>query len=117
MPLSFFGKSIHTTLPEQKLAKSLRAWTKKVFAEHRVLSSQYITPLNQCINKARVKENKFEDFDLQVKIVQLFKLDQYVSEMRVTDESGEIWTTQVFNVKYRWLREGQYIRVRGATLA
>ena len=117
LPLSFFGKTIHTTPLEQKLAKSLRAWTVKNFAKFSMLSNQYITSLDQISGKSVPTENKFPDFDLQVKIVQLFRLDQYVSEMRVTDTSGQFWSTQIFNVKYRWLREGQYIRVRGATMA
>jgi len=40
---------------------------------------------------AEKEGGKFYDFDLQVKIVQLFKLDDYSSEARVIDDSGEIW--------------------------
>ena len=32
------------------------------------------------------------------------------------DSSGEIWFAQVLNLKYRNLREGQYVRIRGANL-
>jgi hypothetical protein len=51
-----------------------------------------------------------------VKVVQLFKIDDYSSEMRVIDDSNEIWFCQVLNMKYRWLREGQFIRIRSANL-
>lgn len=46
----------------------------------------------------------------------MFKLDDYSSEIRVIDDSGEIWFSQVYNMKFRWLREGQYVRIRSATL-
>ena len=49
-------------------------------------------------------------------MVQLFTSDQYKSEMRVIDDSNEIWHCQVYNQKYKQLREGQYVRIRGCTL-
>ena len=60
--------------------------------------------------------HKFADFDIQVKVIQLFMIDQYKSEMRVIDDSNELWHCQIYNNKYRWLREGQYVRIRGCTL-
>jgi len=36
--------------------------------------------------------------------------------MRVIDDSNELWHCQVYNAKYRFLREGQYVRIRGCTL-
>jgi hypothetical protein len=56
------------------------------------------------------------DFDLQVKIIQLFKVDEYQSEIRVIDDSGEIWHSSVYNLKYRSIKEGQYVRIRAASL-
>lgn len=54
---------------------------------------------------------------MQVKIIQLFKTDDYQSEIRVMDSSGEIWHSSVYNVKYRNIRQGQYVRIRAASLA
>jgi hypothetical protein len=56
-----------------------------------VLSSKFITKLSDVPKVGEAKDGKFYDFDLQVKIVQLFKLDDYQSEIRVIDESGQIW--------------------------
>ena len=56
------------------------------------------------------------DFDLQVKIIQHFKVDDYQSEIRVIDDSGEIWHSSVYNLKYRSIKEGQYVRIRAASL-
>lgn len=44
-------------------------------------------------------------------------MDEYQSEIRVIDESGEIWHSSVFNVKYRTIQQGSYIRIRAASLA
>ena len=37
--------------------------------------------------------------------------------MRIIDQSGEIWHSSTFNQKYTQLREGQFVRVRLATLS
>lgn len=37
--------------------------------------------------------------------------------MRVIDDSGEIWHTSVYNVKYRSIKQGQYVKIRAASLA
>ena len=62
------------------------------------------------------ENNKCLDFDMQGKVIQLFKVDQYQSEMRLIDSTGEIWHSSVYNIKYRCLREGQYVRIRAGTL-
>lgn len=46
----------------------------------------------------------------------MVKLDHYTSEIRCIDSSNEIWHCQIMNLKYKWLAEGQYIRVRQATI-
>ena len=51
-----------------------------------------------------------------MKILQIFKLDAYSSEMRVMDCSNEIWHCQILNNKYKGLAAGMYIRVRQATI-
>lgn len=72
-----------------------------------MLSNQYITQLADIRAVGSKKENGYyDDFDLQVRICQLFKIDDYSSELRVIDESNEVWFCQVLNMKYRWLREG-----------
>lgn len=62
------------------------------------------------------KDDKHFDFDLQVKILQIFKLDDYTSEIRVIDQTNEVWHAQILTQKFKWLREGQYVRIRQATL-
>jgi hypothetical protein len=44
---------------------------------------------------------------LIVKVVQIIRRqDHQMSEVRVLDESNEIWYTEIFNRKFKWLREG-----------
>lgn len=62
------------------------------------------------------KDDKHFDFDLQVKILQIFKLDDYTSEIRVIDATNEVWHAQILTQKFKGLREGQYVRIRQATL-
>jgi hypothetical protein len=43
-------------------------------------------------------------------------MDNFTSEIRVVDDSNQIWFTQVFTAKYRKIQEGNFVRIRGATL-
>jgi hypothetical protein len=54
-----------------------------------MISNEYITELKQLNNIQ--KDDKQFDFDLQVRVLQTIKLDNYTSEMRVVDDSHEIW--------------------------
>ncbi len=56
------------------------------------MGSGFITELADIASKGAEKpDGKFYDFDLQVKVMQKFKIDDYVSEIRVIDDSGDIW--------------------------
>jgi hypothetical protein len=46
----------------------------------------------------------------------MFRVDDYTSELRVMDDSNQFWTCHIHNMKYRFLREGKYVKIRGATL-
>ena len=42
-----------------------------------------------------------------VKVVQIIRSQDYqMSWVRVLDESNEIWFTEIYNRKFKWLREG-----------
>ena len=118
-PYNFFGKSVQVEKDDTKLIKDLRRWAVNSFQSKPVLSNQFITKLARVPlvgMPAPETPHKFADFDIQVKVIQLFMIDQYKSEMRVIDDSNELWHCQIYNNKYRWLREGQYVRIRGCTL-
>lgn len=106
-----------------KTIKSLRKWCSESFEKQSVLSTKYLYTLSDIPSRSIVtkeengkKKTNYNDFDLQCKIVQLFQVDDFVSEMRVIDDSGEIWHLQVHLNKFRFLKEGLYVRIRGGTL-
>ena len=116
-PFAYLGKTFSFEVSEKKTINGFREWIAKTFQKHPVLTERYICALKDVPTVGAKKDNgKYYDFDLQVKVVQLFKLDDYSSELRVIDGSNEIWHCQVLNMKYRFLREGQYVRIRAATL-
>lgn len=84
-----------------------------------MVTDKYIQQLSDIPTLCKPKEetpDKHYPFDLQVKIVQLMQIDFYKTEMRVIDGGNELWTCQVYNRKNMWLREGAYIRIRGASI-
>ena len=88
-PFAYFGKSFSFEKAEQRTITSYRDWVAKSFAKHRVLSERYITKLSDVpVEGAKRDTGRYYDFDLQVKITQLFKLDDYSSEIRVIDSSN-----------------------------
>lgn len=61
-PLSFFGNTMHTESADLKIVQSLRKWTSSIFQKSNVLSSKYITQLDQVQAVSADKEGY--DFDL-----------------------------------------------------
>lgn len=118
-PSSFFGKSVQLELHERTLIRNLRKWVSQQFAAHLMLSSQFITKLSdvpQAGVPTKEKPDLFPDFDVQVKVVQIVRMDQYKSAVTLIDESNELWHAQTYNAKYKYLREGQYVRIRACSL-
>lgn len=92
VPMTFYGKTFSFDNHEKKLITAMRQWASANFEKNQMLSNKFITPLSEVKEKFSKNEHgKFYDFDLQVKILQLFKIDDYSSEIRVTDDSGQIW--------------------------
>lgn len=89
-PFQFFGKQFSFEASEKKTIRQFREWIGKSFAKHHILSSKYITPLAEVPQKGAKNPDsgRYYDFDLQVKVVQLIRLDDYSSEIRVIDSSN-----------------------------
>lgn len=94
-PYQFFGKALSFDNSECKILRGLRKWANSSFENHTMLSDQFITRLSDL--KGIQQDEKHFDFDLQVKVLQMVKLDDYTSECRVIDDSNEIWHVQVLN--------------------
>lgn len=82
-----------------------------------MLSSDFLTRLEDlpevCVKN---EQGYYQDSDLQVKILQIFKLDDFTSELRVMDASNQIWFCQILNQKFRGLKENSYVRMRSVTI-
>jgi hypothetical protein len=106
-PMQFYGKNYSAVEPrEQKLLKSLRSWVTEVFSEHQVLDTSRILPLRE-LEKFHSAEKKGQECDLIVKVLQIFRSSQEnMSEVRVVDEGNEVWYTEIYSGKFKWLREG-----------
>ena len=117
MPFAYFGKQFSFEKSEQKTITQCRDWVAKNFAKYPMLSERYINKLKDIPERGgKTDSGRYYDLDLQVKILQIFKLDDYSSELRVIDDSNQIWFCQILNNKYRSLREGHFVRIRAVTL-
>lgn len=101
-PFSFSGSNLTIEPREAGTVKALQKWAKSAFADNVLVSSAQRTLLKEVVRVgSQQADGRYKDFDLHVKIIQIFKLDAYTSELRITDESNEIWFAQVLNNKFR----------------
>ena len=63
-----------------------------------------------------VGNEKFYDIDLVCKVVQMCKVDEYCSELRLLDSSNEVWFCQGYTSRFRYVWEGAYVRIRAASI-
>ena len=64
---------------------------------------------------SEVAKTEYFEYDLIVRVLHIFKKDENKSEVSFIDMSQEIWYAEVYPSKFRWLREGQVVKVKGAS--
>ena len=64
---------------------------------------------------SEVAKTEYFEYDMIVKVLHIFKKDENKSEVSFIDMSQEIWYAEVYPNKFRWLREGQVVKVKGAS--
>jgi hypothetical protein len=64
---------------------------------------------------SEVAKTEYFEYDLIVRVLHIFKKDENKSEVSFIDMSQEIWYVEVYPNKFRWLREGQVVKVKGAS--
>lgn len=64
------------------------------------------------LNKAQAQKG---DFDVVAKILQVFELDEYTNELKLRDQSGQVFFTLALKLKFPHLRTGEVVRIRSAT--
>jgi hypothetical protein len=56
-----------------------------------------------------------KDFDVVAKILQVFELDEYTNELKLRDQSGEVYYTLALKLKFPHLKAGAVVKIRSAT--
>ena len=62
-----------------------------------------------------VPKTEYFEYDLIVRVLHIFKKDDSRSEVSFIDMTGEIGYAEVYTNKFRWLREGQVVKIKGAS--
>jgi hypothetical protein len=84
-----------------------------LFSKKTVLDNSKVVALNQ-LSGENYKGQR--EFDLIVKVISMIKKRENICEIRMLDNSDEIWYAEVFQPKFRWLRSGQLVKVKAANV-
>jgi len=107
-PFSYSGKHFSFEKSEAAIVQNIRKWAQQYFAQYNVISQDMYVPLN----KAQAQKG---DFDVLAKILQVFELDEYTNELKLKDQSGQVFYTLALKLKFPHLRAGEVVRIRSAT--
>jgi hypothetical protein len=99
--MQYYGKNFSPVDPSQQgRLKDLRTWVSQVFTENTVLDTERIVQL------ASLKESEGREVDLIAKVVSMIRSSADRCEVRLLDASDEIWYTETYMPKLKWLRVG-----------
>ena len=107
-PYAFSGK--RSTLERQDVAiqQTLKKWANDLFQSSNV-GGDGATELKRA-------KNQSDDFDVVVKVLQVFELDEYTNELKLRDNTGETYYTLALKLKFPHLRQGSVVRIRSVTI-
>lgn len=96
----------------------MREWTMKSFNYNLMIDNESGRGIKKLadLNKLHEKGKMSYDVDLIVRVLQIFKLNDQKNELRVIDDSNEVWFTEVYISRFRWLKEGQYVKIKTANV-
>ena len=107
--ISFSGKHYSFEKSEAATLANIRKWSSQYFAQYNVISADMFVPLA----KASAQKG---DFDVVVKISQVFELDEYTNELRLKDASGAgAWNVLALKLKFPAVHAGDVVRIRSVT--
>ncbi len=117
VPLAFSGKSFSFDKSEPKIVKTLRTWIESSFQEHAMLPAKWTTALKDIpVATFNAESGKLYDFDILAKVTLMMRIDEYTSELRLLDGSGDVWFCQANTSRLRHVWEGAYVRIRAASI-
>lgn len=108
VPFSYSGKHYTFEKNEATLLGNIRKWANQYVSQYNVITSDMVQPLNKA-------QNQHHDFDVVAKILQIFELDEYTNELKLKDQSGQVFYTLALKLKFPHLRQGDVVRIRSAT--
>lgn len=116
-PFRHLGKSYsEVNKNEQIILKKLRIWIEKSFMKQSVIDTSRRVVQTRDLQNYHEEGKAEYDFDMIVKISKIQRVDEKTSEISVKDNEETTWTTAVSTFKFRWLREGQVVKIKHASL-
>jgi len=104
------GKNFTIDKQDPLIFNKLKNWSQTYFSNNNIEGGDKTKALNVC----HKEENN--DFDVNAKIIQMFGIDEYHSELKLKDASGSVYYTLALNAKFPHLKNGSVIRIRSATV-
>lgn len=113
-PIAHLGKTYSlVSQSEQKVITQLRTWAKKALAKLPMVGKKAIEVAD--LNNYHDEGKEGYRFDLIAKILSITRVDEKLSEIQIK-EGDDIWKTTTSTFKYRWLREGETVLIKDASL-
>lgn len=107
-PSFYSGKRATFEKHETTLLQTLRKWVVTYFAQNDGQPQDHASTLSQA-------KSHDKDFDAVAKVLQIFEMDEFTNELKISDKNGEIWYVLALKLKFPNLRQGQVVRIRSAT--
>lgn len=108
-PAYYSGKRATFEKHETTLLTTLRKWVVNYFSQFDGLTSGNFVSMKQA-------RNDDKDFDVVVKILNIFEMDEFTNELKIADATGDNWYVLALKLKFPNLRAGHVIRIRSALI-
>lgn len=94
---------------DQKQLDTIRVWSKKHFASHKVIIEEMYTALSQA-------DEEEGDFNVLGWVSQIVHRDNYMQDLRITDGSNTTWFATISRKKFPRVKEGELIKIRSVEI-
>lgn len=108
-PYAFSSYSFTFENNDRKILEKIRPWNKNYFSNNEVIVDVMYTSLDDAADEDG-------DFNILGKITQVVHRDNWMSDIRVQDKSGETFFTTISRRKFPRATEGEIIKIRSAVI-
>jgi len=114
-PYKFSGRSYPFDFQREKpIIDKLRTWMDSYFMDNSWIFKKMVRRLGDIRSAANI--NADYEFDVLVKVLRVFEKDEYDLELRIKDQSNELWFISLPKLKFGYISEGDVIRVRSVNI-